>query len=299
MIRIKDPKRTIAFYNQLGLNVLAKVPQTEAKFDLYFLGYDYASSESSGKERSDREGLLELTHNYGTEDDDNYKPHTGHEDPLGFHHIGLSVDNIQAACKRLDGLGVEWIEKLGSKFPHRAFFKDPDGYHVELVTSDPSVTENEMSTDVEKYRFNHTALRVKDADVSVKWYENTLGMKLFRTVERDGYTLYFVGYPGAKGKPAQGSGNFLSDREGLVELIHVHGTEKQEGQVYHNGNKEPQGFGHLCVSVDNLEAACQHFEDTKVNWKKRLTDGRMRHIAFIMDPDEYWVEIIANGTLKQ
>ncbi|KKY27241.1 putative lactoylglutathione lyase [Phaeomoniella chlamydospora] len=323
MIRVKDPKRTIAFYNQLGLNVVAKLPQPTANFDLYFLGYDYHTSESAGKERSDREGLLELTHNYGTETDDNYKVSTGNDGPLGFGHIGIAVDNIQAAAKRLDGLGVQWHEKLEQGLPHRAFCLDPDGYQVELVSRDHKATVNETTTDVETYRFNHTAIRVKDPKVSLKWYEETLGMSLLRTVERDDLTLYFVGYPGAKGNPTQGpagdTSNYLSDREGLVELIWIHGSENKEGKVYHNGNNEPQGFGHLCklpsqqalmgtpgantnpigVAVDDLQAACDHFEETKVNWKKRLTDGRMKTIAFIMDPDDYWVEIIQNSTIKQ
>jgi lactoylglutathione lyase len=29
-----------------------------------------------------------------------------------------------------------------------------------------------------------------------------------------------------------------------------------------------------------------------VNWKKRLTDGRMKNVAFIQDPDGYWVEYV-------
>ncbi len=29
-----------------------------------------------------------------------------------------------------------------------------------------------------------------------------------------------------------------------------------------------------------------------MDFQKRLTDGRMRGIAFIKDPDGYWVEII-------
>jgi lactoylglutathione lyase len=48
------------------------------------------------------------------------------------------------------------------------------------------------------------------------------------------------------------------------------------------------------VSVDNLEAACQRFEGMEVNWKKRLTDGRMKNVAFLLDPDNYWVEIVQN-----
>jgi len=48
------------------------------------------------------------------------------------------------------------------------------------------------------------------------------------------------------------------------------------------------------VSVDNLEAACKRFEDMNVSWKKRLTDGRMKNVAFLLDPDGYWIEIVQN-----
>ncbi len=48
------------------------------------------------------------------------------------------------------------------------------------------------------------------------------------------------------------------------------------------------------VSVPDIEAACQRFEDLGVTFQKRLTDGRMKNLAFIKDPDGYWVEIIAN-----
>lgn len=48
------------------------------------------------------------------------------------------------------------------------------------------------------------------------------------------------------------------------------------------------------ISVDNLEAACARLESLNVNWKKRLTDGRMKNVAFVLDPDGYWVEIVQN-----
>lgn len=48
------------------------------------------------------------------------------------------------------------------------------------------------------------------------------------------------------------------------------------------------------MSVDDLDAACQRFEDLKCSWKKRLTDGRMRNVAFLLDPDGYWVEVVQN-----
>lgn len=48
------------------------------------------------------------------------------------------------------------------------------------------------------------------------------------------------------------------------------------------------------VSVDNLEAACTRLEGLNVNWKKKLTDGRMKNVAFVLDPDGYWIELVQN-----
>ena len=48
------------------------------------------------------------------------------------------------------------------------------------------------------------------------------------------------------------------------------------------------------ISVDNIDAACQRFEDLKCNWKKRLTDGKMKNVAFLLDPDGYWIEVVQN-----
>lgn len=53
-------------------------------------------------------------------------------------------------------------------------------------------------------------------------------------------------------------------------------------------------IGEIGVSVDDVEAACQRFEDLGVNWRKRLTDGRMKNIAFMLDPDGYSIEVIPN-----
>jgi lactoylglutathione lyase len=53
------------------------------------------------------------------------------------------------------------------------------------------------------------------------------------------------------------------------------------------------------VSVDNIDAASKRFDDLGVNWKKRLTDGRMRDVAFVLDPDNYWVEVIQNRGLPK
>jgi len=110
-------------------------------------------------------------------------------------------------------------------------------------------------------------------------------MTLVRTSENTsaGFNLYFLGY----GSPP----NNTAHREGLLELTWNYGTEKDGDFKYHNGNDEPQGFGHIAVSVDDLNKACERFEAKGVSWKKRLTDGRMKNVAFVLDPDGYWIEV--------
>jgi len=52
------------------------------------------------------------------------------------------------------------------------------------------------------------------------------------------------------------------------------GTESDPNFEYHDGNKDPRGFGHLAIIVDNVEAACKRFEDNGVKFVKKLTDGK-------------------------
>ena len=135
-------------------------------------------------------------------------------------------------------------------------------------------------------------IRVKDHNVSLKFYQEIMGMQLLRTSENEsaGFNLYFLGYPTSSASPeASANGvNPTASREGLLELTWNYGTEKDDNFKYHNGNDEPQGFGHIAVSVDDLDKACARFEEKGVKWKKRLTDGRMKNVAFVLDPDGYW-----------
>ncbi|KAF2239539.1 glyoxylase I [Viridothelium virens] len=303
MIRIKDPARSVKFYEFLGMKLIQKFEQPEAKFDLYFMAYDSPKATSAGNHVTDREGIIEMTHNYGTENDDNYKVTNGNTEPYkGFGHTCVSVDNIQAACQRIEDAGYEFQKKLtDGRMRSIAFVLDPDNYWVEVIARNPvDKTEGVKETDLSTYRMNHTMIRVKDPEKSIEFYRDVLGMQLKRTSENKdaGFTLYFLGY----GPPASSSSpngvNPTADREGLLELTWNYGTEKDESFKYHNGNDQPQGFGHVAITVDDLEAACSRFESLNVNWKKRLTDGRMKHVAFILDPDNYWVEVLQNEKIK-
>lgn len=269
-----------------------KIENPDAKFDLYFLAYDTPKSLSGGQSWTARQGVLELTHNYGTEKDDSFKVANGNSDPgKGFGHICISVDAIQAACQRIEDAGYKFQKKLtDGRMRHIAFALDPDGYWVEVIAFNPvDKTENVKDTDPATYRFNHSMIRVKDHEKSLEFYQDVMGMSLIRTSENasNGFNLYFLAYTGDEAVPKESANgvNPTAEREGLLELTWNYGTEKDADFKYHNGNDEPQGFGHICIAVDDIDAACERFEEKGVNWKKRLTDGRMKNIAFVLDPD--------------
>ena len=114
----------------------------------------------------------------------------------------------------------------------------------------------------------------------MKFYE-FLGMKQIRKLEfpDNKFDLYFLAYDTPK---SVSTGNHWSDREGVVELTHNYGTESDSNFKIANGNAEPgKGFGHICISVDNIQAACQRLEDAGYKFHKKLTDGRMRRCAFV------------------
>ena len=118
--------------------------------------------------------------------------------------------------------------------------------------------KKETIANLEKLQQNHTMIRVKDAEKSLKFYQETLGMTLFRKVEQEaaGFNLYFLGYPGEQGVPETG---FTAEREGLLELTWNYGTEKDESFKYHNGNDQPQGFGHICKLLFRVFRALEQF----------------------------------------
>ena len=130
-------------------------------------------------------------------------------------------------------------------------------------------------------RLLHTMLRVGDLDKSLAFYTEVLNMKLLRRKDypEGRFTLAFVGY----GEEHDST---------VLELTHNWGTESDPAFSYHNGNSEPRGFGHICISVPDFDAAIRWFDQNNVPYQKRPEDGTMRHIAFIKDPDDYWVEII-------
>ena len=148
------------------------------------------------------------------------------------------------------------------------------------------------------YVFNHTMLRVKDPVKSLAFYTGVLGMTLLRhsRYPEARFDLYFLAKLTQEEQANLPSGqdllNFVSRQRGILELTYNYGSETDDSVTYHNGNGEPRGFGHICFSVPSLSEAVSWFDANGVVFQKRPEDGSMKDIAFIKDPDGYWVEII-------
>ena len=148
------------------------------------------------------------------------------------------------------------------------------------------------------YTFNHTMLRVKDPVKSLAFYTGVLGMTLL-TVKKFpdmSFDLYFLAKLTDEERDSLPSGDdlkiYTSRQRGILELTHNYGTETQAGFSYHDGNEQPQGFGHICFAVPSLDDAVAWFDENQVEFKKRPEEGKMKNIAFIKDVDGYWIEIV-------
>jgi lactoylglutathione lyase len=158
-----------------------------------------------------------------------------------------------------------------------------------------------MSRDAETEGFtlNQTMLRVRDPEASLAFYRDVLGMSLLQRLDfvEMQFSLYFLAYlkdgETVPVDPAERA-RWIFTRETTLELTHNWGTESDAAFAgYHNGNAEPRGFGHLGISVPDVEAACARFDELGVPFVKRPQDGKMKGIAFIQDPDGYWIEILS------
>lgn len=167
----------------------------------------------------------------------------------------------------------------------------------------PGVVDK-IADETQGFVFNHTMLRVKNPEVSLEFYSKILGMQVIRKLDFDEleFSLYFLAKleegdslaPDADNRSLQAFGI-----SGILELTHNWGSEKQKDFSYHNGNGEPQGFGHICFSVPDLDSAIKWFDNNKVEFVKRPEAGKLKDVAFIKDPDGYWIEIIQAEKMLQ
>ena len=148
---------------------------------------------------------------------------------------------------------------------------------------------------------NQTMLRIKDPEASVAFYRDAMGMTLLDRYDFPAlkFSLYFMGYPqGPIPDDRAQRIEWVFQQPALLELTHNWGSEVDPALGYHNGNSEPRGFGHIGLSVPDVHAACAQFEALGVEFVKRPDEGAMKGLAFVKDPDGYWIEILSARGLR-
>jgi lactoylglutathione lyase len=156
-----------------------------------------------------------------------------------------------------------------------------------------------MVEGTEKFVFNQTMLRIADPVRSLEFYCGVLGMTLVRRLDFSEmeFSLYFVGYVRDEDEalPVDDVERtaYAFRQKAMLELTHNWGTESDaEFEGYHNGNRDPRGFGHIGLSVPDVYEACDRLEAIGVEFVKQPDAGNMHGLAFIQDPDGYWIEIL-------
>ena len=124
MVRIKNIEESINFYcNKLGLKEVRRVDNEKGRFTLIFL---------AAKNSSNKEGLLELTFNWDSEEYTNGR---------SFGHLAYSVKNIYETCQKLldSGITINRPPRDG----HMAFVRSPDNISIEILQEGESLPPQE------------------------------------------------------------------------------------------------------------------------------------------------------------
>src|SRR3954468_22302458 len=117
--RIGDIDRSVRFYEALGFEELRRVLIRDEAINV-FMGLPGDGPR------------LELTHNFGI---DSYEMGTG------YNHIAVTMEDMDGALENLKGKGIEpekppYTVRDGG--PRLCFVRDPDGYRIELIESQPA-----------------------------------------------------------------------------------------------------------------------------------------------------------------
>jgi lactoylglutathione lyase len=122
----------------------------------------------------------------------------------------------------------------------------------------------------------HSMIRVLEEARSVDFYEKAFGLKIADRVAFDGFTLIYMS------NPETGFELELTVNAGRAE-------------AYDLGN----GYGHLAVTVEDIQAEYKRFTDLGFTVGKLVEmphDGKpFARFFFVTDPDGYKTEVIQRG----
>ncbi|CAO1631130.1 unnamed protein product [Parajaminaea phylloscopi] len=135
------------------------------------------------------------------------------------------------------------------------------------------------------YGLHSTALQVKDQHRSRWFYTTVLGMEVVKETEMHDVTMIFLAFPNPV--DAEEGGLEFGQRRGLLQLIHVAGTEDDpEFRIRHAS----PAFCHTCVSVPDLEQAMCRMRSLGVD----IVEEGCNDVGYagIADPDGYSIQLL-------
>ncbi|MBD9510504.1 VOC family protein [Ensifer sp. ENS10] len=119
----------------------------------------------------------------------------------------------------------------------------------------------------------HSMIRVRDEKKSVDFYRLALGLEVAARLDFETFTLIY-----------------LSNEESEFELELT--VNKDRSEPYALGD----GYGHLALSVDDLDAEHQRAADAGLNPGKIVAFNRdgalLARFFFLVDPDGYKIEVL-------
>ena len=126
MVRVTDIDAAKRFYcDALGLAEVSRIDNQMGRFTLVFL----SAPDDLERARQDSAPMVELTWNWDPE---------AYEGGRNFGHLAYEVDDIYAACDRLQGAGV--IINRPPRDGRMAFVRSPDGISIELLQKGKALT---------------------------------------------------------------------------------------------------------------------------------------------------------------
>lgn len=287
MLRVTDAKKSVSFYENLGLRFLTSLDFPEYTFSLYFLSAPDGTTpplpgdDASRAERAQwlwglRCPTLELTHNWPGGEPETYV--SGNEEPRGYGHLAIVGGN---------NMGDAQVASGATALPGEdgEVVTDPDGYAVKVIGGEGGAV------------FARTMLRVNDAVKSVRFFEH-LGMRRICRIDSNGTSHFFLAYVDedtaipADNATAEECGKWLATFG--APMIHL--RHEQGGEKLVNGNEKPnRGFGHVGIIVDDIHDVAKHMEELGYGIVRKPSPFLdVGEIAFVKDNDVgYWVELIA------
>ena len=139
---------------------------------------------------------------------------------------------------------------------------------------------------------HHLGMTVADIERSIEFYRDTLGMTLVgrRPCVEEGYVAKQTGYEGVKLSVA--SFRVQPDSPNSLEIVQY---LNHAGEPMDTATNRP-GSSHLCLVVDDLEAAYQDLKAKGVRFKSdpvEITAGPNKggRVIYFLEPDDYVLEM--------